>query len=81
MTSAAEKGKQTRIAELIHAYRSRGPPGGRHRPPSPTVCVRHPDLELRRYGLTFWDLDREFPTGGFGDAPSMRLRDSLAPTP
>ena len=72
--SVAEKGKQTRIAELIHAYRSRGDLAADTDPLAYRVR-RHPDLELRRYGLTFWDLDREFPTGGFGDAPSMKLRD------
>ena len=74
--SVAEKGKQTRIAELIHAYRSRGHLAADTDPLAYRVR-RHPDLELRRYGLTFWDLDREFPTGGFGDAPSMKLRDLL----
>ena len=28
----------------------------------------HPELDLNHYGLTIWDLDREFPTGGLGAA-------------
>ena len=38
---------------------------------------RHPDLDVITHGLTLWDLDREFPTGGFGGKPLMKLRDIL----
>src|SRR5699024_9583117 len=34
----------------------------------------HPDLDIHSYGLTLWDLDREWPTGGFGDTPTLPLR-------
>lgn len=71
-----EKGKQTRIAELIHAYRSRGHLAADLDPLAYRVR-RHPDLELGRYGLTVWDLDRPFPTGGFGGVSQMVLRDML----
>ncbi len=71
-----ELGKPARIAELIHAYRSRGhlmadtdPLAYRQR--------RHPDLDVANYGLTLWDLDRKFPTGGFGGASRLPLRDIL----
>jgi len=37
----------------------------------------HPDLEIESHGLTFWDLDREFVTGGFGGKRQMKLRDIL----
>jgi 2-oxoglutarate dehydrogenase E1 component len=37
----------------------------------------HPDLDIVNHGLTLWDLDREFPTGGFGGKSSMKLRDIL----
>ena len=71
-----ELGKPARIAELIHAYRSRGhlmadtdPLAYRQR--------RHADLDVQNHGLTLWDLDRTFPTGGLGGAPQARLRDIL----
>ncbi|HLS13767.1 MAG TPA: multifunctional oxoglutarate decarboxylase/oxoglutarate dehydrogenase thiamine pyrophosphate-binding subunit/dihydrolipoyllysine-residue succinyltransferase subunit, partial [Beutenbergiaceae bacterium] len=69
-------GKPARVAELIHAYRSRGhlmadtdPLAYRQR--------RHPDLDVQTHRLTLWDLDRKFPTGGFGGKPKMLLRDIL----
>lgn len=72
----SEKGKGTRIGELIHAYRSRGHLAADTDPLAYRVR-RHPDLELGRYGLTVWDLDREFPTGGFGGVGTMVLRELL----
>ena len=71
-----ELGKPARIAELIHAYRSRGhliadtdPLAYRQR--------KHTDLDVQSHGLTLWDLDRTFPTGGFGGKARMPLRDIL----
>jgi len=68
--------KQSRVQELINAYRVRGhlmadidPLEYRQR--------THPDLEIEEHGLTFWDLDREFVTGGFGGKRQMKLRDIL----
>jgi multifunctional 2-oxoglutarate metabolism enzyme len=65
--------KVARVQEVIHAYRVRGhlmadtdPLEYRQR--------KHPDLDVTRHGLTLWDLDREFPTGGFGGKPFARLR-------
>ena len=37
----------------------------------------HPDLDVVTHGLTLWDLDREFATGGFGGAAFMPLRKIL----
>ena len=69
-------GKPARVAELIHSYRSRGhliadtdPLAYRQR--------KHPDLDVQTHRLTLWDLDRLFPTGGFGGKPKMLLRDIL----
>jgi 2-oxoglutarate dehydrogenase E1 component len=71
-----EAAKPAKIAELIHAYRSRGhlmadtdPLAYRQR--------KHPDLDIQNHGLTLWDLDRAFPTGGFGGKPKATLRDTL----
>jgi 2-oxoglutarate dehydrogenase E1 component len=68
--------KQARVQELIHAYRVRGhlmadtdPLEFRQR--------SHPDLDVVTHGLTLWDLDREFATGGFGGKPMLPLRKIL----
>jgi 2-oxoglutarate dehydrogenase E1 component len=71
-----EAAKPARIAELVHAYRSRGhlmadtdPIAYRQR--------KHPDLDVQSHGLTLWDLDRTFPTAGFGGKPKATLREIL----
>ncbi len=68
--------KPARIFELIHAYRSRGhlmadtdPLAYRQR--------KHPDLDVQNHGLTLWDLDRTFPTGGFTGKSRATLREIL----
>jgi 2-oxoglutarate dehydrogenase E1 component len=68
--------KTSRVQELINTFRVRGhlmadidPLEYRQR--------SHPDLELENHGLTFWDLDREFVTGGFGGRRTMLLREIL----
>ena len=68
--------KTARVQELIHAYRVRGhlmadtdPLEYRQR--------RHADLDVTSHGLTLWDLDRDFATGGFGGAPMLKLRQIL----
>ncbi|MGH3392728.1 MAG: 2-oxo acid dehydrogenase subunit E2, partial [Actinomadura sp.] len=68
--------KIARVHELIHAYRVRG-----HlmadTDPLEYKQRRHPDLDILQHGLTLWDLEREFATGGFGGKPTMKLRDIL----
>ncbi|MDC4232700.1 multifunctional oxoglutarate decarboxylase/oxoglutarate dehydrogenase thiamine pyrophosphate-binding subunit/dihydrolipoyllysine-residue succinyltransferase subunit [Actinomyces sp. B33] len=71
-----DKGKPARIAELIHAYRSRGHLAADTDPLAYRVR-HHPDLAISSYGLSVWDLDRPFPTGGFGGHETMLLRDIL----
>jgi len=68
--------KASRVQELINAFRVRGhlmadvdPLQYRQR--------SHPDLDISSHGLTFWDLDREFVTGGFGGKRTMLLREIL----
>ncbi len=68
--------KTARVQELINSFRVRG-----HlmadTDPLEYVQRTHPDLEIESHGLTFWDLDREFVTGGIGGQRSMKLRDIL----
>ncbi|WAL40517.1 multifunctional oxoglutarate decarboxylase/oxoglutarate dehydrogenase thiamine pyrophosphate-binding subunit/dihydrolipoyllysine-residue succinyltransferase subunit [Brevibacterium sp. BRM-1] len=68
--------KSARVIELIDAYRTRG-----HLMANTDPLVyrqrSHPDLDINSHGLTLWDLEREFPTGGFGGKPMMYLRDIL----
>jgi multifunctional 2-oxoglutarate metabolism enzyme len=68
--------KGARVQELIHAYRVRG-----HlmadTDPLEYAQRRHPDLDINQHGLTLWDLEREFATGGFGGEPRMQLRKIL----
>lgn len=71
-----ELGKPARIAELIHAYRQRGHLIADTDPLSFHIR-RHPDLEISSYGLTLWDLDRSFPTGGFAESSHLTLRQIL----
>lgn len=68
--------KTARVQELINSFRVRG-----HMmadiDPLEYVQRSHPDLDIESHGLTFWDLDREFVTGGFGDKRTALLRDIL----
>ena len=69
-----DRSKATRIQELINAYRVRGhlmadidPLEYRQR--------SHPDLDILNHGLSLWDLDRTFKTGGFGGKSKAHFRD------
>ncbi|HEY5135189.1 MAG TPA: multifunctional oxoglutarate decarboxylase/oxoglutarate dehydrogenase thiamine pyrophosphate-binding subunit/dihydrolipoyllysine-residue succinyltransferase subunit [Candidatus Nanopelagicales bacterium] len=68
--------KTSRVHELIHAFRVRG-----HlmadTDPLEYKQRHHVDLDVASHGLTLWDLDREFATGGFGGKPFKKLRDIL----
>ncbi len=71
-----EINKTARVQQLIHAYRTYG-----HLmadiDPLEYKQRSHPDLDVVTHGLTLWDLDREFATGGFGGRAFMKLRDIL----
>ncbi|HWG65581.1 MAG TPA: 2-oxo acid dehydrogenase subunit E2, partial [Streptosporangiaceae bacterium] len=75
-THEDEVGRPARVLELIHAYRVRGHLMADTNPLE-FEMRRHPDLDVVNHGLTLWDLDREFATGGFGGKPRMKLRDIL----
>lgn len=68
--------KTSRVQELINAYRVRG-----HLmadiDPLAYVQREHHDLEIESHGLSFWDLEREFITNGFGGRRQAKLRDIL----
>jgi 2-oxoglutarate dehydrogenase E1 component len=68
--------KQARVLQLINAYRVRG-----HLIANLDPLVdephHHPELDPAYYGLTLWDLDRTFVTGGLGGTQSAKLRDIL----
>lgn len=73
---ADENGKNTRIQDYINAFRVRG-----HLiadvDPLQYVQRWHEDLDIRSYGLSLWDLDRTFKTGGFGGRPKAKFRNVL----
>ncbi|HEY9476186.1 MAG TPA: multifunctional oxoglutarate decarboxylase/oxoglutarate dehydrogenase thiamine pyrophosphate-binding subunit/dihydrolipoyllysine-residue succinyltransferase subunit, partial [Mycobacteriales bacterium] len=68
--------KSARVIELINAYRTNG-----HlmadTDPLEFRLRNHDDLDVNKHGLTLWDLDREFPVGGFAGRRVMKLRDVL----
>jgi 2-oxoglutarate decarboxylase len=68
--------KNARVIELINAYRTNGHLMADTDPLEYTVRS-HPDLDITRHGLTLWDLDREFPVGGFAGVRLMKLREIL----
>ena len=68
--------KIARIQQLVHSYRVRGHLMADTNPLE-YVQRRHPDLDIQTYGLTLWDLDREWVTGGFGGKDRLLLRDIL----
>src|ERR1700722_15663341 len=68
--------RSARVQELIHAYRVRGHLMADTNPIE-TVQRKHADLDIIQHGLTLWDLERDFATGGFGGKPIMRLREIL----
>jgi multifunctional 2-oxoglutarate metabolism enzyme len=65
--------KTARVQKLIDAYRSTGHLMADVEPLA-YVQRSHPDLDVVNHGLSLWDLDREFATGGFGGKSFMKLR-------
>ncbi len=69
----AQTERAMRVSQLIHAYRVRGYLLA-HTDPLHLAPREHPELELQNYGLTIWDLDREFDTLGVLPKKSAPLR-------
>jgi 2-oxoglutarate decarboxylase len=71
-----DREKQIGVLKLINLYRVRGhliaslDPLGKHQ-------RYHPELDPANFGLTMWDLDREFSTGGLGGVERATLRQIL----
>ena len=72
-TSAVDA-KQTAVARLITAYRSRGHLSASLDPLGLTIPPPAADLELAFHGLAESDLDTEFDTGSLGAPPRLSLR-------
>jgi 2-oxoglutarate decarboxylase len=69
--------KTGHVQQLVNMYRVRGHLIAnldplRRRPPR-----THPELDIAHYGLTIWDLDREFATDGLAGNDSMTLREIM----
>jgi len=71
--SAEQAEKQANVLQLINAYRTRGHLLADIDPLNMTPHQAD-DLELEYYGLTIWDLDREFITGGLHGEKTATLR-------
>jgi len=70
------RAREARVLQMINAYRVRG-----HLladlDPLEYAVHRHPELDPAFYGLTIWDLDREFICGGLCGRMTGKLRDIL----
>jgi multifunctional 2-oxoglutarate metabolism enzyme len=71
--STEQAEKQANVLQLINAYRIRG-----HLladiDPLKMTSQHASELDLENFGLTIWDLDREFITGGLHDEKTATLR-------
>ncbi len=65
--------KQAGVLRLINRYRVRGHMIAQLDPLG-TSPLYHPELDPATFGLTMWDLDREFATGDLGGLPRSTLR-------
>lgn len=68
--------KEGRVVQMIHAYRVRGHVLADINPLG-LEAYYYPELDPAYYGLTIWDLDREFDTGGLGGLKRATLRDII----
>ena len=62
---AVDVPKEAAVLQLINAFRVRGHLIGDLNPLGVEPSY-HPELDPAKYGLTIWDLDREFVTGSLG---------------
>src|SRR5689334_5146596 len=69
--------KPLAVWQLINMYRVRGHLIANLDPLGLKEPKTHPELDPVHWGLSIWDLDREFPTGGLAGKRTMKLRDIL----
>ncbi len=69
--------KQAQVFRLINMYRVRGHLIADLDPLRQKPPALHKELDPLTYGLTIWDLDREFATPGLLGKPVMKLGDIL----
>ncbi len=69
--------KQAAVLQLIRAYRVRGHLQADVNPLGYN-WTHHAELDPATYGLTVWDLDRAFITGGLGGKDTLPLREILS---
>ena len=70
--------KQQKVDRLVNAYRVRGHLIAHLDPLDWTEPRMHAELDPLTYGLTVWDLDREFLVQGLAAEDRMRLGDILS---
>jgi multifunctional 2-oxoglutarate metabolism enzyme len=76
--SAEWSEKQAKVFQLINAYRVRGHLIADLDPLRQKKPTMYKELDPLHYGLTIWDLDRDFATGGIGGKPVMQLGQILS---
>jgi 2-oxoglutarate decarboxylase len=69
--------KQVQVQALVNMYRVRGHLIAQLNPLATTAPSLRPDLDPGTYGLTVWDLDRQFLTGGLAGRDVMTLGEIL----
>jgi multifunctional 2-oxoglutarate metabolism enzyme len=69
--------KQARIYQLINMYRVRGHLIANLDPLETKPPTMHAELDPASYGLTIWDLERSFLTGGVSEQRELPLREIL----
>jgi multifunctional 2-oxoglutarate metabolism enzyme len=69
--------KQIAVQQMINMYRVRGHLTANLNPLMHDFQRLHPELDPLTYGLTIWDLDREFLTGNVTGKPVMPLGELL----
>ncbi|MEO5928389.1 MAG: multifunctional oxoglutarate decarboxylase/oxoglutarate dehydrogenase thiamine pyrophosphate-binding subunit/dihydrolipoyllysine-residue succinyltransferase subunit, partial [Candidatus Kapaibacterium sp.] len=69
--------KQQRVLRMISSFRARGHMQA-HLNPLGDETEYQPDLDPATYGLTIWDFDRTFMTGGLAEMERANLRTILS---